>query len=272
MNHGADFISSEAIVRLCFFAMIFSAVAILEKAVPRRNLLVSKRQRWFVNIAVQFIDTALLRLIFPVFPVGLALICSSRGWGILNYYSVPTVPAVIIGILALDLAIYLQHVMFHAIPLFWRVHMVHHTDRDIDLTTGLRFHPVEIILSLLIKFGAVVATGAPPLSVLIFEIMLNGTAMFNHGNLRLPLAMDETIRKVMVTPDMHRVHHSVIMRETNSNYGFSFSFWDRIFGTYRAQPVDGHDKMKIGLADYSDERPLKLLSMLVMPLLDGSRP
>jgi sterol desaturase/sphingolipid hydroxylase (fatty acid hydroxylase superfamily) len=174
-------------------------------------------------------------------------------------------PSLIIGVLALDFVIYLQHRMFHVVPLFWRVHMVHHTDQDIDVTTAVRFHPLEIILSLLIKFAAVAAIGAPPLSVLIFEIMLNGAAMFNHGNVRIPLFFDRIIRMVLVTPDMHRVHHSVIARETNSNYGFSFPWWDRMLGTYKAQPQEGHDQMKIGLNGYHDDRSLKLSALLTMP-------
>jgi sterol desaturase/sphingolipid hydroxylase (fatty acid hydroxylase superfamily) len=269
MSDNADFFYSEALIRVCFFAAIFSAVALMEKLAPRRALLVSKARRWFSNTAMQLIDTVLLRLIFPLFPIGIALICAGRGWGLLNYYRVALAPAAIAGVIALDLAIYIQHVLFHAIPLFWRVHMVHHTDRDIDVTTGLRFHPLEVILSLLIKSAAVFVSGAPPLAVLIFEIMLNGTSMFNHANLRLPLSADRAIRMILVTPDMHRVHHSIIMRETNSNYGFSFSLWDRIFGTYRAQPLGGHADMKIGLANYQDDRPLKLSSMLVMPFLYG---
>ncbi len=214
---------------------------------------------------MQIIDVVLLRLIFPLFPVGIAFICAQRGWGLLNYYQIAPLPALITGVLVLDFVIYLQHRMFHVVPLFWRVHMVHHTDQDIDVTTAVRFHPLEIILSLLIKFAAVAVIGAPPLSVLIFEIMLNGAAMFNHGNVRIPLSVDRIIRMVLVTPDMHRVHHSVIARETNSNYGFSFPWWDRILGTYKAQPQEGHDKMRIGLNGYHDDRSLKLSSMLSMP-------
>jgi sterol desaturase/sphingolipid hydroxylase (fatty acid hydroxylase superfamily) len=214
---------------------------------------------------MQIIDVVALRLIFPVFPVGLAVIYAQRGWGLLNYYPIKPLPALIIGVLVLDFVIYFQHRMFHFVPVFWRVHMVHHTDQDIDVTTAVRFHPLEIILSLLIKFTAMAAIGAPPLSVLIFEVMLNGASMFNHGNIRIPLSVDRVIRMVLVTPDMHRVHHSVVVRETNSNYGFSFSWWDRILGTYKAQPQEGHDRMKIGLNGYHDDRSLKLLALLMMP-------
>ena len=265
MDAATNFISPETLVRLGFFAAIFFVMALSEKIAPRRMLLKSKTKRWISNLGMQIIDVVVLRLIFPVFPVGVAVICAQRGWGLLNYYQITPLPALIIGVLALDFVIYLQHRMFHFVPVFWRVHMVHHTDQDIDVTTAVRFHPLEIILSLLIKFTAVAAIGAPPLSVLIFEIMLNGASMFNHGNVGIPLSFDRIIRMVLVTPDMHRVHHSVIVRETNSNYGFSFPWWDRLLGTYKAQPQEGHDKMKIGLNGYHDDRSLKLSSMLTMP-------
>jgi sterol desaturase/sphingolipid hydroxylase (fatty acid hydroxylase superfamily) len=265
MNTATTFIHSETLVRLGFFAAIFFIVAFGEKIAPRRILLKSKFKRWISNLGMQIIDVIVLRLLFPVFPVGLAVICAQRGWGLLNYYPVNPLPALIIGVLVLDFVIYIQHRIFHFVPIFWRVHMVHHTDQDIDVTTAIRFHPLEIILSLLIKFTAVAAIGAPPLSVLIFEIMLNGASMFNHGNINIPLSIDRGIRMVFVTPDMHRVHHSVIVHETNSNYGFSFSWWDRILGTYKAQPQEGHDKMKIGLNGYHDDRSLKLSALLMMP-------
>ena len=265
MDATTSFISPETLVRLGFFAAIFFVMALSEKTAPRRILLQSKTKRWISNLGMQIIDVVVLRLIFPLFSVGIAVICAQRGWGLLNYYQIAPLPSLIIGVAALDFVIYLQHRMFHVVPVFWRVHMVHHTDQDIDVTTALRFHPLEIILSLLIKFTAVAAIGAPPLSVLIFEIMLNGAAMFNHGNVGIPLSFDRMIRMVLVTPDMHRVHHSVIARETNSNYGFSFSWWDKLLGTYIAQPQEGHDKMKIGLNGYHDDRSLKLSALLMMP-------
>ena len=271
MDVDTTFISPETLVRLGFFAAIFFVVAQSENIAPRRILLKSKFKRWISNLGMQIIDVVVLRLIFPVFPVGLAVICAQRGWGLLNYCHIIQPVALIIGILVLDFVIYLQHRMFHFVPIFWRVHKVHHTDQDIDVTTALRFHPLEIILSLLIKFAAVAAIGAPPLSVLIFEVLLNGASMFNHGNVRIPLSLDRIIRMVLVTPDMHRVHHSVIARETNSNYGFSFSWWDRIFGTYKAQPQEGHEKMKIGLNGYHDDRSLKLSALLTMPFVYQKR-
>jgi len=265
MDISTTFISPETLVRLGFFTAIFIVVAQSENIAPRRIPLKSKFKRWISNIGMQIIDVVVLRLFFPVFPFGGAVICAQRGWGLLNYCQIIQPVALIIGVLVLDFVIYLQHRMFHFVPIFWRVHMVHHTDEDIDVTTAVRFHPLEIILSLLIKFAAVAAIGASSLSVLIFEVLLNGASMFNHGNIRIPLAVDRIIRMVLVTPDMHRVHHSVIMRETNSNYGFSFSWWDRLLGTYKAQPQEGHDKMKIGLNGYHDDRSLKLSALLAMP-------
>ncbi len=252
-------------MRLGFFAAIFFVVAQSENIAPRRILLKSRFKRWVSNLGMQIIDVVSLRLIFPIFPIGLAVLCEQRGWGLLNYFHIIQPAALIIGVLVLDFVIYLQHRLFHFVPVLWRVHMVHHTDQDIDVTTALRFHPLEIILSLLIKFAAVATIGAPPLSVLIFEVLLNGASMFNHGNVRIPLSLDHIIRMVLVTPDMHRVHHSVIARETNSNYGFSFPWWDRIFGTYKAQPQEGHEKMKIGLNGYHDDRSLQLSALLTMP-------
>jgi sterol desaturase/sphingolipid hydroxylase (fatty acid hydroxylase superfamily) len=265
MDAVTNFASPEALVRLGFFAAIFFVVAIGEKIAPRRLLLKSKKKRWISNLGMQIVDVVVLRFIFPLFPVGFAVICAQKGWGLLNHNQITPLVAIIISVLALDFVIYLQHLLFHFIPIFWRIHMVHHTDLDIDVTTALRFHPLEIILSFLIKFTAVAAIGAPPLSVLIFEIMLNGAAMFNHGNFRIPLFLDHIIRMVLVTPDMHRIHHSVIISETNSNYGFSFSWWDRICGTYKAQPQEGHDQMKIGLNGYDDDRSLRLSALLAMP-------
>lgn len=261
---GLHSISSEALVRLGYFAAIFFAVALSESMAPRRRLSQSKSRRWIGNLGMQVIDTILLAII-PVFPIGVAVVCAREGWGLLHYFSPEPLAAGIIGFLALDFIIYLQHRLFHRVPLFWRIHMVHHTDRDIDVTTALRFHPLEIAASLTIKILAVAALGVLPLSVLIFEIVLNGAAMFNHGNINIPSPLDRILRLVLITPDMHRVHHSVIPRETNSNFGFSVPWWDRLWGSYRAQPQDGHNQMKIGLNGYQDDRSLKLSSLLLMP-------
>jgi sterol desaturase/sphingolipid hydroxylase (fatty acid hydroxylase superfamily) len=265
MNIETIFISHEPFIRLASFACIFAVVGGAELLWPRRNLITSKQKRWINNLGLSLTDTLILRLIFPVLPVGVALYCTHAGWGIMNYFHFPGGLALILGVILLDLTIYAQHKMFHSVPVFWSLHKVHHIDQDIDVTTGVRFHPFEMILSMIIKMTAVAAIGAPPVSVVIFEILLNGTTMFNHGNLHIPAAADRLIRLLIVTPDMHRVHHSVIRKETNSNYGFTFSFWDRIFHTYRREPEVGHEQMKIGLNGYGDFKNLELLQMLIIP-------
>ncbi len=258
----------ESTIRLISFLLIFILVALLEIALPCRTLTMSKKWRWFNNLSIMAINPVLLRLMFPVFAIGMARTAQTNGWGLLpNLPGTPDLIAIGIGIVALDLMIYLQHVMFHAVPLLWRLHMVHHTDLDIDLTTGLRFHPVEIVLSMILKITLIVALGPPVISVLVFEILLNGMAMFNHGNIKLPPSVDHFLRLFVVTPDMHRVHHSVIIRETNSNYGFNISLWDRLFGTYLAQPSKGHQDMTIGLSQFRDHRRLTLLWLLILPLI-----
>ena len=255
----------EAVIRIGFFAIILAAVALAEIGAPRRRLTVGKAGRWRTNLTMTLIDTLVVRLLFPILPVGIALLCAERGWGFLNHFPVPLPAAVAIGVLALDLIIYLQHVMVHMLPLFWRLHGVHHTDLDIDATTGVRFHPLEIVLSALIKAAAVAALGVPALGVLIFDVLLNGTSLFNHGNIGLPAALDRRLRLFVVTPDMHRVHHSVLIRETNSNFGFNFPWWDRLFGTYRPQPAAGHEGMKIGISEFRNERALTLGGLLLLP-------
>jgi sterol desaturase/sphingolipid hydroxylase (fatty acid hydroxylase superfamily) len=197
----------------------------------------------------------------------MAFYAAERGWGLLNNVKVPYWIAVVLSVLALDFVIYLQHVMFHAVPAFWRLHMMHHADLDFDVTTGTRFHPIEILLSMLIKMSAVVTLGTPPLAVLVFEVLLNGTAMFNHGNLKLPLRFDAVLRLFVVTPDMHRVHHSVFPSETNSNFGFNMPWWDRLMGTYRSQPSRGHEGMTIGLNQFRDPALLTLPRILILPFV-----
>jgi sterol desaturase/sphingolipid hydroxylase (fatty acid hydroxylase superfamily) len=254
-------------IRLISFVMIFILVALLENRMPRRTLTTSKKMRWFNNLSIIAINPVLLYIAFPVLAVGMAQNAQVHGWGLLNFADTPYLAALAIGIVALDLAIYLQHVMFHAVPLLWRLHMVHHADLDYDLTTGLRFHPIEIVLSMILKLTIIVALGPPVMAVLVFEIVLNGMAMFNHGNIRLSLSLDRMLRLLIVTPDMHRVHHSVIIRETNSNYGFNMSIWDRLFGTYLAQPSKGHQDMNIGLSQFRDHRRLTLPWLLILPFI-----
>jgi sterol desaturase/sphingolipid hydroxylase (fatty acid hydroxylase superfamily) len=192
------------------------------------------------------------------------------GAGLLNQVGVPYPVAVVVSILVLDLVIYLQHLMFHAVPILWRLHRMHHADLDFDVTTGARFHPIEIVLSMLIKFAAIAVLGPPAVAVLVFEVLLNATAMFNHGNVRIPPAWDRVLRWVVVTPDMHRVHHSIEAPETNSNFGFNLPWWDRLFGTYRAQPAAGHEGMTIGIGQFRTGRDLWLDRMLALPFRDDA--
>ena len=259
--------NNEAAIRLAFFFGIFGAVAGGELVAPRRVLTTSKAGRWFANIGIVVINTLVLRLLFPAAGVGIAIWVGQKGWGLFNTVTAPYWAAVVLSALALDFIIYLQHVMFHAVPAFWRLHMMHHADLDFDVTTGNRFHPIEIILSMVIKTAAIIVLGAPALGVIIFEILLNGTSMFNHGNVRLPLGLDKILRLAVVTPDMHRVHYSVFPFETNSNFGFNFPWWDRLMGTYRAQPSKGHEGMTIGLNQFRDPSRLTLGHILVMPFV-----
>ena len=256
---------NEAMIRLVFFFGILLLVSCWEIIAARRSLTVPKFVRWGNNFGIVVINTILVKFVFSIAAVGVSVAAEKNGWGLLNYFDISHVPSVLIGILVLDLAIYFQHLMFHAVPLFWRLHMVHHADLDVDVTTGLRFHPIEMVISMGIKMGIVAALGPPVIAVLVFEIALNGTSMFNHGNIQLPHALDRLLRMFVVTPDMHRVHHSVVIRETNSNFGFNLTWWDRLFGTYRAQPVAGHKKMTIGLSQFRKPEELILPKLLILP-------
>jgi sterol desaturase/sphingolipid hydroxylase (fatty acid hydroxylase superfamily) len=258
---------SEAAVRMTVFIVLFGAMAVWEMAAPRRMLATGKAGRWFSNLVIVFINTILVRVIFPVMPVALAVVAGARGWGLLNRIDAPQWLEFIIALLLLDLAVYLQHVMYHVLPPLWRLHLVHHADLDIDVTTGLRFHPVEAIISLMVRLSVVSVIGPDPLAVAVYEIALNGMVMFNHGNVRIPAGADGILRYLAVTPDMHRVHHSAAIRETNSNFGFILSWWDRIFGTYREQPAAGHDGMTIGLAQYRDDADLSLPRLMILPVI-----
>lgn len=256
----------ESTIRLGFFLGVLGLVALSELLAPRRVLTVSKAIRWANNLGLLLLDTLLLRLLFPATTVGMATFAAENGWGIFHYLQVPFAVSLVASVVALDFIIYLQHVMLHAVPLLWRLHRVHHADLDIDVTTGTRFHPLEIILSMGIKFGAISVLGPPLVAVVIFEVVLNAMAMFNHGNLRLPLRLDWLLRLVVVTPDMHRVHHSVDIEEANSNFGFNLSCWDRLFGTYRPQPRAGHEAMTIGLHNLRNIKDTSWLpGMLLLP-------
>jgi sterol desaturase/sphingolipid hydroxylase (fatty acid hydroxylase superfamily) len=217
------------------------------------------------NLTIVALNPLSVALVYPILPVGVALLASEQSWGLLNQWSLPYWFEVLIGVVALDLVIYAQHVLHHAIPVLWRLHMVHHADLDFDMTTGLRFHPIEIIVSMAIKLSAVAALGVSPLAVLIFEVALNATSMFNHSNIRIQKNMDRILRLLVVTPDMHRVHHSVVIRETNSNYGFNLPWWDRLLGTYKDQPSKGHTDMVIGLSQFRNPQKLSLLRLLSLP-------
>lgn len=264
---GFAFMKTEIAIRLGFFFGIFSMVALCEILAPRRSLTTSKASRWFSNLVIISLNPLSVRLVFPVLPVALALLADERQWGLLNNVDLPHWLEVAIGLIALDLSIYLQHVLHHAVPALWRLHMVHHADLDYDVTTGLRFHPIEIVVSMAIKLMTVTALGPSALTVLIFEVALNATSMFNHSNIYIPEGVDRVLRLFVVTPDMHRVHHSVIIRETNSNYGFNLPWWDRLLGTYKDQPEKGHQGMTIGLSQFRDPKRLTLPWLIILPFV-----
>ncbi len=255
------------LIRLVVFLGLFALFALVEAAAPRRALLQTRKQRWFTNWSIVVIDTLTLRALafaMPLLAVGAAMDAQMQGFGLLHLIEVPMWLAVTLTILLFDFAIWAQHLITHKIPLLWRFHRVHHADRDIDVTTAIRFHPVEIAVSMVFKVGLVYLLGPPVMGIIVFEIILNGTAMFNHANIRLPLGVDAVLRRILVTPDMHRVHHSDLRQEHDSNYGFALSIWDRIFGTYIAQPGKGHDDMTIGLR-WQDDKPSKLGWSLWLP-------
>jgi sterol desaturase/sphingolipid hydroxylase (fatty acid hydroxylase superfamily) len=268
MNFNDVILQNEMLIRVGFFFGIFAVMAIWEVLAPRRALTISKAVRWANNLGLVFFNSFILRLMFPAAAVGMAAFASEQGWGIFNYYDVSPVVAVIASVVAMDFVIYLQHIMVHAVPVLWRLHRVHHADLDFDVTTGARFHTFEIILSMLIKFATIVVLGPPIVAVVIFEVVLNATAMFNHSNVRLAHGLDQVLRWIVVTPDMHRVHHSVEDDEANSNFGFNLPWWDRLFGTYRDQPRAGHVNMNIGIHTYRDPRlVLWLHGMLWLPFI-----
>ena len=259
-------LENEIPVRLSLFFGIFALVALWEWKAPRRVLTVSKSLRWINNIGLVFLNSFILRVLFPAAAVGMAVFASNQGMGIFHYLDWPTWLEILLAVVILDFFIWLQHVVVHAVPLLWRLHRVHHADLDYDVTTGARFHPLEIILSMIIKFAAIILLGPAVLAVILFEILLNATAMFNHGNIRLPEGVDRVLRLFVVTPDMHRVHHSVEEDETNSNFGFNLPWWDRMFGTYKAQPDAGHSGMVIGIHHARDPKQVNTLpGMLTLP-------
>ena len=259
-------IAAEPLIRLGCFLLVLLLVALWEVLAPRRPQAIGRARRWLNNFGLVVLNTVAVRLLFPLAGVGMAFLAQSKGWGLFNLVSLPTGLSLPAAIILLDLIIYGQHVIFHAVPILWRLHRMHHADLEFDVTTGLRFHPAEIVLSMALKLVAVAALGASPLAVLMFEVVLNATSLFNHGNVKLPLRLDRILRLLVVTPDMHRVHHSINWQETNSNFGFNVPWWDRLFGTYRAQPGLGHDRMTLGIDLFRDPRELWLDRMLLQPL------
>jgi sterol desaturase/sphingolipid hydroxylase (fatty acid hydroxylase superfamily) len=262
----------EPIIRLSAFAGVFSIMALWEVIGPRRKQIIGRSRRWPGNLGVVAVDTLLVRILFPTTAVGLAFFAAERGFGLFNMIALPTWVAVVGSVVVLDLAIYLQHILFHAVPALWRLHRMHHADLEFDVSTGLRFHPIEILLSMLIKFTVVAVLGAPALAILVFEMLLNATSIFNHSNVRVSLTIDRVLRWFVVTPDMHRVHHSILSRETNSNFGFNLPCWDYMFGTYRAQPTAGHEAMTIGIDQFRDSRELGLDRMIIQPFRGDAGP
>lgn len=263
-----NLLSHESVIRLAGFGGVLFLMSLWELAAPRRRLAVSRSLRWSGNLGLVVADTLVVRLVITLGAVETAMVAAQHGWGVLNQVALPDWLKGILAFVILDLAIYLQHVMFHAVPALWRLHMVHHADLDFDTTTGVRFHPVESLLSMGIKLGTVVLFGAPALAVLLFEVVLNATSLFNHGNIRLPGWIDRPLRWFLVTPDMHRVHHSIHPHETNSNFGFNLPWWDYLMGTYRDQPIEGHEHMTLGLEQQRDPiQASRLDRILLMPLL-----
>ena len=264
-----DFITeNENIIRIAFFIGVLIVMGVWETFAPRRRLTVSRALRWANNLGLAFFNSLILRLILPAAATGVALFSAEQGWGLLHYYSLPLSLSILFSIIALDFIIYLQHVLVHAVPLLWRLHRVHHADPDYDVTTGSRFHPLEILLSMLIKFATIIVLGPPVVAVILFELILNVLSMFNHGNVGLPAPIDRLLRWFIVTPDMHRVHHSIEDDETNSNFGFNLSCWDRLFGTYRDQPRAGHCGMTIGIRNLRElKQSVWISGLLCMPFI-----
>lgn len=264
----------EPLIRLGGFLLVFALMASWELVAPLRPLTTFWPKRWFANLGMAALDTLAVRVLFPTAAVGVAYVASERGWGALHLWRCAGWLEVLIAVVFLDLVLYLQHVMFHTIPLLWRLHMVHHADLDVDVTTGARFHPLEILVSMVVKLGAVVMIGASPMAVLTFEVLLNATSMFNHSNVHMPPPVERVLRWILVTPDMHRIHHSAHRRETNSNFGFNLPWWDRLMGTFLAEPSAGHMGMALGLEQFREPDRLTLSRILVLPFVGetGSYP
>jgi sterol desaturase/sphingolipid hydroxylase (fatty acid hydroxylase superfamily) len=263
-----DLATPEVEIRLSAFVACFVLLALAEALAPRRSRALGRRRRWGGNLGLVAVDTIVVRLIPPITAVGVAALAEARGWGL--FHAIGPWPAwlgALLSVVGLDLAIYLQHVLFHAVPGLWRLHRVHHTDLELDVSTGVRFHPAEMLLSVGFKSAAVAALGPPVAGVVLFEVVLNASSLWSHANLRLPAVADRLLRAVLVTPDMHRVHHSADPTETDTNFGFTLSWWDRLLGTYRGQPKAGHDAMELGVLGFDTHVALGLHHLLMQPLL-----
>jgi sterol desaturase/sphingolipid hydroxylase (fatty acid hydroxylase superfamily) len=261
---------NEATIRLSVFLGTFLTMAVWELLLPRKKRSLPRKQRWVTNWGLVVIDSITLRLLVPVLAVGMAQLAAENGWGLLNWFDLPFFLGAFLSIVLLDMLIYWQHVASHHFQILWRFHKVHHADRDLDVTTGARFHPIEILLSMIYKLACIMVLGAPAIAVFCFEVLLNASAMFNHSNIRIGVVTDRLLRRVVVTPDMHRVHHSILVEEANSNYGFFLPFWDKLFGTYIDQPKHGHKEMIIGLREFQDEEPAALIWSLKAPFIKAS--
>jgi len=265
---AATALQFEPFLRLGSFLAAFAGLALWEWLAPRRDRAFPRRARWPHNAGLLLVDVVVLRIAAPGAAIAVALAGEAHGWGLVNAVGLPGWAAVPLAVVLLDLAIYFQHVTFHAVPVLWRLHRVHHSDLDVDVTTGTRFHPIEILVSTAVKCTAVAAIGAPAVAVLLFEVLLNAAAMFNHANVRLPVGLDRLLRCLVVTPDMHRVHHSVVYNESSSNFGFNLPWWDRFFGTYRSQPAAGHERMTLGVDAFRTPGDLRLDRLLAQPFRD----
>ena len=264
-------LQEEASFRMTFFVSVLAAMALWELASPRRKRIYKRRERWIGNLALIVVGTLFLRLFFPLLAVDIAYLAQARQGGIFNLANLPPALEFLMAIVVLDFVVYWQHVVFHRIPILWKLHRVHHTDRDLDATSALRFHPLEIGLSMIIKIFVVIILGASPLAVIVFEVILNAMAMFNHGNVALPKKLDRTLRKVLVTPDMHRIHHSIEKQEFNTNFGFNLSLWDRLFSSYTQDPEAGQTEMTLGQKDHLTHEPVSLFFMLMLPFQKDDR-
>ncbi len=259
-------IANEPIIRLSFFVSILLLMSLFEYIIPKKELLLSKFKRWSNNISIIVVNSFLLKFIFASSIITISIYTTENKIGLLNLFEISFFFSVILSIILLDLIIYFQHRLFHKIDFFWKFHKVHHSDMDFDVTTGLRFHPIEIIISMLIKMISVFIIGVPIIAIVIFEIILSSLSMFNHSNIKLPAILDKRLRYFIVTPDMHRIHHSIHNEELNSNYGFNISLWDRIFSSYTNKPKNGYEKMTIGLKEFYDEnKTVSILNILSLP-------